>query len=125
MVLLESIIIWTYAIGFSETFTPAYPDNCPCPQFPGSLPPSFVHNNYYCESGSTVRPNVANYYPNDPVWDGQGCSSNDSCCSEPNLPWFYRQIPLTASEDIEARLCHDDDAGDENILVREFKLYVQ
>ena len=50
---------------------------------------------------------------------------NNNCCSQPNLPWFYRQIPLSASEDIETRICHDDKSADEDVLVREFQLYVQ
>ena len=97
--------IWTYAIGYSDkaNLLPKHPNNCPCSQYPGRLPQSFVHDNYYCESGSLNRawPHGI-YYTADPVWDGKDCSSENSCCSEPSLPWFYRQIPLTANTDIEA-----------------------
>ena len=109
--------IWTYVIGFSDTDQPTHLANCPCSLIPGSLPPSFVNDNYYCESGSSI---------DDPVWDGEGCSTDNSCCFNPSLPWFYQQIPLTTTEDIETRLCHDDVSFfDEDILVDEFKLYVQ
>ena len=101
------------------------PINCPCSQFPGQLPPSFVHDNYYCESGSELRPDFGVSYTNDPVWNGDGYSSENSCCSEPSLPWFYRQIPLTANEDIETRICRDQESGDEDVLVRQLRLYVQ
>ena len=107
---------WTYAIGFSDSNQPCNASNCPCSQFPGSFPPSFVNDNYYCEPGSSI---------DDPVWDGKGCSTDNSCCSNPSLPWFYRQIPLTTTEDIETRICHDDVSSDEDILVEKFKLYVQ
>ena len=117
--------IWTYAIGFSHRFEHTVPVNCPCSEFPGQLPPSFVHDNYYCESGSELHPDPGVSYTNDPVWDGDGCSSENSCCSEPSLPWFYRQIPLTASEDIEIRICRDQESGDEDVLVRQLRLYVQ
>ena len=77
----------------------------------------------YCESGTMF--NAGGYLTDDPVWHGDGCSSGNSCCSEPSMPWFYRQIPLTTSEDIEARLCRDQENGNEDVLIRELQLYVQ
>ena len=121
--------IWTYVIGWSDKYNPLpkYPVNCPCSQYPGKLPPSFVHDNYYCESGSLNNPTswATTYYTTDAVWDGKGCSSENSCCSDPNLPWFYRQIPLTANKDIEARICRDETSVNEDVLVKELQLYVQ
>ena len=29
--------------------------------------------------------NADGYFIDDPVWDGKGCSSDNSCCSEPSL----------------------------------------
>ena len=119
--------IWTYGIGHGDkvNYPSNHPVSCPCSQYPGKLPPSFVHDNYYCESGSLNSASVHTYYTNDPVWDGKGCSSKNSCCSEPNLPWFYRQIPLTAKKDIEARICRDEAFANEGVLVQELQLYVQ
>ena len=116
--------LWTYAVGLSDNFnSPNY--NCPCSHIPGSLPPPFVHDNYYCESGAVLHPKESTYYTDDPVWDGAGCSSDNNCCSEPSLPWFYRQIPLTTNEDIETRICRDVHSSDEDILIKELQLYVQ
>ncbi|XP_065893270.1 uncharacterized protein [Dysidea avara] len=118
--------IWTYAIGQSELFYDANkPYNCPCTKYPGRLPPAFVHENYYCESASLHYPGGYQYFTSDPVWDGEGCSNENSCCSEPNLPWFYRQIPLTSDKNIEARICCDEHYSNEGVLVKEIKLYVQ
>ena len=120
--------IWTYAIGYSDKHNglPKYPVNCPCSQYPGRLPPSFVHDNYYCESGSLNQvTSFGTFFKTDPVWDGKDCSNENSCCSEPNLPWFYRQIPLTTNKDIEARICRDQAFDDEDVLVRDLQLYVQ
>lgn len=120
--------IWTYAIGYTDKHNalPKYPVNCPCSRYPGRLPSSFVHDNYYCESGSLYSlSSWATYLTADPVWDGKGCSSENSCCSEPNLPWFYRQIPLTANNDIEVRICCDRAFDNEGVLVRDLQLYVQ
>ena len=75
--------ICTYTIGQSGQGN-NNDNNCPCASFPGSLPPSFVHENYYnCECGAMF--NADGYFTDDPVWDGEGCSSDNSCCSEPNL----------------------------------------
>ena len=119
--------IWTYGVGFSDSYNILpNPINCPCSQYLGKLPPSFVHDNYYCESGSASYPSSwATYLTTDPVWDGEGCSNNNNCCSDPNLPWFYRQIPLTANKDIEARICRDEKSTNEDVLVKELQLCVQ
>ena len=44
--------IWTYCAASIDTAV------CPCAPSPGPMPPAFVGNNYYCESGSNVRPNT-------------------------------------------------------------------
>ena len=117
--------IWTYAIGNNEksNYLPQSPSNCPCSEFPGQLPPSFVHDNSYCESGRLLA-GLA-FSVSDPVWDGKDCSSGNSCCSEPSLPWFHRQIPLPTNEDIEIRICRDEASSNEDVLVEQIQLYVQ
>ena len=115
--------IWSYAIGINELGGAL---SCPCARSIGSLPPPFVHENYYCESGSYNTPSSWSLYlTDDPVWDGKGCPNENSCCSEPNMPWFYRQIPLTSSKNLEARICHDQPFSDEGVLVKEIKLFIQ
>ena len=114
--------IWTYAIGYG--FQVEHTSNCPCSELNGRLPPSFVHENYYCESGRSTTV-VSSVFTSNPVWDGQGCSSGNNCCCDPSLPWFYRQIPLTACEDIETRICRDQPSSDEDVLIIKFQLYVQ
>ena len=76
--------IWIYAIGFADKHDNVA--NCACSQFPGTSPPSFVHENYYCESGNDGQSTVSNVITDDPVWDGESCSSDNNCCSELNLP---------------------------------------
>ena len=114
--------LWTYAIGISEG-NESKLANCPCSKFPGLSLPSFVHKNYYCESGMIQI--AAGYFTDDPVWDGKNCSSENNCCADPSLPWFYCQLPLTASEDIETRICCDEASSNEDVLVRDLQLYVQ
>ena len=99
--------------------------NCPCSYFPGRSPPSFVRENYYCESGTVSG--SRDYFTDDPVWDGKGCSDDGkNCCSDLSLPWFYRQIPLTISDDIETRICYDHNpSSDKDVLIKELQLYAQ
>ena len=42
---------WTYAAGLQEEAN-HQGDACPCGKVPGNQPPSFVGNDYYCESAS-------------------------------------------------------------------------
>ena len=117
--------LWSYAVGIGRQYHDhTFQANCPCSKYPGRLPPSFVHYNYYCESGiaTDILP-VDGVYTSNPLWDGRGCLSDHNCCSDPNQPWFYRLIPLATSEDIEARICHDENR--EHIPIQELKLYVQ
>ena len=55
------------------------------------------------------------FYPNDPLWDGQGCGRLNTCCSFNNPPWFMKELPSSTSDDIEMRLCADQSRGDEDI----------
>ena len=115
--------VWTYGIGNFDARS-GLRTVCPCAVPTGELPPSFVHNNYYCESGRASS-NDPGVFMDDPVWDGEGCPAENSCCSNPSLPWFFRQIPLTTGEDIETRICRDEAASNEDILITQFQLYVQ
>ena len=82
-----------------------------------SLIPSFVGNDYFCESGDPASTHTFMIFPaNDPLWDGQGCGAA-SCCElsyPPGVtpPWFCKQLPQATTDDIEVRLCGDD--GNEN-----------
>ena len=90
--------VWTFAIGPGERYNSKW--NCPCSVNGGNSPPSYVGNNYYCESGSMYPANTATYFFNDTLWDGAGCV--DNCCDDTTQPWFYRQLNQTTQDDIEA-----------------------
>ena len=119
--------IWSYAAGLSEDGIDSKNSHgsCPCSQYRGRLPLSFVYDHYYCESGAIGGLQLGTYFKDDPLWDGKGCGSKNTCCTQPNLPWFFRQLPLTNNDDIEARICYNQPFGDECVLVKEAQLYVQ
>ena len=101
--------IWSFAAGFGEHNI--YDNGCPCANLSHSLAyvPSFVRNDFFCESGNPVAYSASGLYPNDPLWDGQGCASPPCCeLSYPpgvTAPWFCKQLPQTTTDDIEARIC--------------------
>ena len=69
--------IWTFANGRGERYNTSW--NCPCSVY-GGHSPSFVGNEYYCESGSANCPGYDTYFFNDTLWDGAGCV--DNCCDD-------------------------------------------
>jgi len=121
--------IWSYVAAFSDKLQSSYPDsNCPCAgnQGPAAGPGLFVGSNYYCEAGNSQdSATLETYYLSDPLWNGADCPDGNTCCDDPNLPWFYRELDTATADDIEALICTDQDFGDEAVLVDQLELYVQ
>ena len=123
--------IWTFAGGFTENILPAHPQlSCPCADRTTvlSLVPSFVGNNYFCESGNPTFEYNYTLFANDPLWDGQGCGAA-SCCElsyPPGVtpPWFCKQLPQTTTDDIEVRICGDQGIANEDTPVQLIEIYV-
>ena len=119
--------IWTFAGALDEVSTfPFF--NCNCTdtrQTTGtSQPPSYVGDNYFCDTASQNRYEYR-LYTEDPLWDGAGCGVNNTCCSFNNPPWFLKQLPSPTREDIEMRMCNDHGLHDEDTPVEIIELYVQ
>ena len=100
--------IWTFAAGIDERNTSST-STCPCVNGStgGSLIPSFVGQNYFCETGITRYDGSGNvFWPNgDPLWDGQGCGPTSSCCTFNSPPWFNVRLPNATTDYMEVRLC--------------------
>ncbi len=101
-------------------------DACPCinsdTTFTGTVP-SFVGNNYYCETGSRMEPEEQ-YYFDDPLWDGQGCEGADTCC-ERGGPWFCTELGSQTNDSIEMRVCGNNDKDIEDIVLEKIEFYIQ
>ena len=105
--------IWSYAAGASEQNWSHL--NCPCAG--GHRPPSNIGNDYYCES-AYKGPDcyvINTFFANDPLWDGQQCDNEGTCCTGTNTPpWFSVDLGHRTSDDIEVRICHNEDTVDES-----------
>ena len=115
--------IWTFA-GYPADDYPVVEALCPCsqPSLNVPAPPSFIGDNYFCDTGSETCC-VDQYYPEDPLFDGQGCEGESTCCSFNNPPWFSTSLPQTTSEDIEVRECGSGDYS--KTLITNFDLYIR
>ena len=117
--------IWSFANGLSEVNS--HPTStCPCVTGNTANIPSFVGRNYFCESGITSDHVTGKFYPNgDPLWDGQGCGPTSSCCTFNSPPWFNVTLSSPTTDDIEVRICGNQDIGDEDTPIQLIELYVK
>ena len=114
--------IWTYAAALREGPSSYTGSNCPCSNDPGASPPSFLGNNWYCESGNPNPYTPIYLLPNDPLWDGKNCEG--TCCSNgKSPPWFSVELPAPTNDYVEARICSID--GEEDAFINIFELYIQ
>ena len=117
--------IWTFAAAYDESRSSTIV--CPCTRpdltYTGTVPP-FIGQDYFCETGSR---NAYQYifYSEDPLWDGQGCGAQSTCCSFNNPPWFCKQLPQPTRDDIELRLCADQATSDEDTPLEVVEIYIQ
>ena len=86
--------------------------------------PSFVGNNYFCATGSRGNPGSTVLH-NNPLWDGVGCTGSNTCCQFNQPPWFCRTLPTATSDDLEVRICADQETSNENTYISNIELYVR
>ena len=118
--------VWTFADANDEDITTSLHTGCPClhpfASFVGIIP-SFVGNDYYCETGSRTQPQ-RRYYFDDPLWDGEGCEGENECCNRGG-PWFCKQLPQPTQDDIEMRVCTNSVSLNEDVVLEQIELYIQ
>ena len=100
--------VWTFAAGSSENSSRS--NNCPCDIGYSHLPPPFVGEDYFCESGY-VNPGYYSgekerrLHVNDTLWDGEDCHHTSTCCSHHNPPYFTKTLDRITNDDLEMRTC--------------------
>ena len=114
--------IWSFIASLGENRDGC--QGCPCyNDFTGTRVP-FIGNNFFCDSG-TEQYFPHRLYHNNPLWDGQGCGSNSECCTFNNPPWFCTELDQSTSDDIELRLCGDENTSNEDVPIEHIELYIQ
>ena len=118
--------IWTFAAAVGETY-PYIDYICPCTRpsstYIGTIP-HYVGNDYFCETASRGGYQSI-FYPDDPLWNGQGCGGTSTCCSFNNPPWFCKQLPQSTTDDIELRLCGDNSISNEDTPLEMVEIYIK
>ena len=114
--------LWTYAAGLSENWRHSQ-HQCPCstPDYDFSLIPSFVGNNYYCESALTGIQSK-HFVWEDPLWDGKRCILSQNRCCE-RYSWFHRNV-TSSSDSIEVRWCDDHSYKTDDTLTDQLEIWV-
>ena len=120
--------IWTFAAAVQEQ-GPFYGAefSCECTNTNYEWPyqvPSFVNNNYFCETGNPGPTNPVILHSDDPLWDGQGCASTSTCCQLNQPPWFCTSLLQTTSDDLELRICSNEESRSEDVIVSLVEIYV-
>ena len=119
--------IWSFAVGLQKSVKIEFPlVQCPCNgELQIELPP-FVGDDYFCESGASINSETSPiFHSNDPLWDGEGCTSTSTCCQFNNPPWFTKNLPNPTTDDIELRLCYSIFGGLSDVPLELVELYVQ
>ena len=117
--------IWSFAAGRAEITSVNFMNICPCSLNSTNNVPTFVGNNYFCDTG-TISNNGQNVvYLDDPLWDGQGCGPSSTCCSLNSPPWFNVRLPNATTDNIEVRLGVSYFHVNENVLLELLVIYVQ
>ena len=119
--------VWTFMSGVDEIRNDQY--SCPCQKLSTQSTniPSFIGNDYFCESGSPLISLSYTLFTADPLWDGKKCRTNESpCCTlKPSLPWFHKHLSTPSNEYIELRVCSDQDTENEDTAIDLYEIYVK
>jgi len=92
--------IWTFAATSHETVSGAA--SCACDT---SARSAFFNTSYFCDTGNHMGRliNGLTVFSDDPLWDGAGCSFNNTCCQVNNPPWFCTTLPAATTDNLELR----------------------
>ena len=121
--------IWSFAAAISESS--AGSSICPCSDVLNNLPsgavPSFVKQSYFCDTGNYGRLSLpGELLCDNPLWDGLGCGDDSTCCERQDYTsWFCTDLNANVTDDIELRVCGNENTQNEDTPLESVYLYVQ
>ena len=81
---------------------------------------------YFCEAGITSGNSEGVFYPDgDPLWDGEDCRSGSTCCELHGPPYFCKSLTEPTTNDIEVRICADQQFSKEDTPIELIEIFVQ
>ena len=113
--------VFSLAAGEAEKSTSRYA--CPCNAGATHKPPTFVGDDYYCESGSADVPTSTKILQDDVLWDEYHLQHAEVKCKKSLMPWFKRSISPATSDQLELRLCKIKHKT--NVYLISFAIYIR
>lgn len=119
--------IWSFAAAISESATDS--SICPCSNAVNNLPtsaiPSFVKQSYFCDTGD-YDGRAGQLMCDTPLWDGMGCSDQSTCCERQDYTsWFCADLNASVTDNLELRVCGNENTQNEDTPLESVYLYVQ
>ena len=115
--------VWSLAAGSRQNEL-AY--GCPCNNGSSTTAQPFVGDDWYCESAHNAVYHPPYFGVADPLWDGKQCGDLEGPCCTSSLPWFHKTIKSGATtDDLEFRLCSDQEPVDENVAFDQYEFYIK
>ena len=120
--------VWTFAASLSELQSDAVLESvCPCTNSLSIASiPSFVGQDYFCETGITGDWSLGVFYPDgDPLWDGEDCGSGSTCCELHGPPYFCKSLTEPTTDFVEVRICANSQLRYEDTPIELLEIFVQ
>ena len=126
--------VWTYAAGRNEGneyYDSNWQQFCTCEQIRDNFViPDYVGTYWYCESGNNnvngqVPLTGMNLFYKDPLWDGKGCRTPNTCCRYDGPVYFTRMVCEPANDPIEVRICNYYTSQYSDVLISHLELYAK
>ena len=81
---------------------------------------SFMQSDFFCETIPLYHGTQCSHRR---LWDGLDCHWPQNCASS-GQPWFCRTLPLPTTDDIEVRVCRNEDRSNEDVGLEQLELYL-
>ena len=86
---------------------------------PNKYVPRYVGYDFFCHDSAPVEAFTA-------MWaEPERCYTRGTCCEFNNPPWFCKELPQPTTDDIELRLCGDQNISDEDTPIELVELYIR